>query len=132
MTTVTTDRSADRFTDRSGAVGSALSVDVAASVEELTSLLATVGDSVACIDVDDERWHVAGPTLTAAVDAARRAIGEAGSAIGPHDAVAPALRLRDLARVGERVVGRSGDRIAGTAVAEVARHVRSLQMLAGR
>lgn len=113
------------------AAPSGFAAAVTAPVEELAALLSAAADSVARFDVHDDRWSVVGPALTAVVDAVRRAIGGTGSPIRPGDDVVPVLRLRDLARTGERVAGRSGDRAPATAVAEVAGHVGFLVTLAG-
>lgn len=124
MTTTTTRRPA---TTSAPAIAPAVAPAVApatAPAPTLAEAVAAASASVADLDADDPRWSQVGPILTAFVDAARRAEGLPGSPIRPDEAVAPVLRLRDLARLAERS-HRHGHRIAP---AGTLRRLRSLQV----
>lgn len=92
----------------------------------LAPAVATAARAAAALDLDDPRWEVVGPLLTAFVDAGRRAAGLAGSSIGSEEIVAPVLRLRDLGRLAERTASSLGRTTIATS--EVEMRVRSLQV----
>jgi hypothetical protein len=71
----------------------------AARGRTLGAVVAAACDAVACLPLADPRWETVGVRLTAVVDAVRRASGLSGSPIGPHETVAPVVRLRDLGRL---------------------------------
>lgn len=102
-------------------------------LEKLGSLLASAGAAVASLELDDPSWPSVGPHLTAAVDAARRAMGDHGSPIAPAEIVAPVVRLRDLSRAAQRLPGMSeGKGVPAGALREVTDRVQSLHTATGR
>jgi hypothetical protein len=102
---------------------------VPAGSTTLEAALDTASEAVLPLEMEDPCWEEVGPALTAFVDAARRVDGRPGSPIGPDDAVSPALRLRDLARLAQQA-HRSGQQVVATA--EVEWRLRSLQVAAIR
>lgn len=115
------------------AVAQIAQTDALRSFEDLGSLLASAGVAVASLGFDDPKWPTVGPRLTAAVDAARRAMGDHGSPIASAEFVAPVVRLRDLSRAAQRLPGLSeGAGVPAGTLREVADRVQSLYTATGR
>jgi hypothetical protein len=99
---------------------------------ELAGWLGEAAAAIAWLPLDDPRWPLVGPRLTAVVDAVRRAHGGDGSPIAAEEQVAPVLRLRDLARAAQGLAGMGEVGVDAGVLAGVAADVRWLQAMTGR